>query len=127
LQHNGRRFAHRVASRSGAALTRIVVDIEDPLGATADTFLASCAGLVRQDGADGIELDGGTASSDSAASRFGRAAQRRARRADLGADPAEHTGDLIAGLVTGRTDLISWDQALDDPQHHCTRRRRSVP
>ncbi|MGY0499266.1 FAD-dependent monooxygenase [Nocardia sp. FBN12] len=110
LQHDGRQFTHRLASRSGAALSRVEVDIEDPHGAEADTFLARCADVARQDRTDGVELDGGMLRPQ-ILQRLDLAERLRDEFGVLTSvrGPADHCGDLIAGLISGRTDLISLD------------------
>lgn len=108
LQYDGKELAGRLADRCGVTLTRITTDIEDPHSAAADRLLTSSTSQLRRDGADGIELDGPTDRVD-VLQRLDIAERLKAECGVLTCvrAPADYLGDLIAGLLSARIDLIA--------------------
>ncbi|MDX6741683.1 FAD-dependent monooxygenase [Actinocorallia sp. A-T 12471] len=103
LKHGELSLPSREAGRAGVALAHRTCDLDDPRDARADAFVAACA-----EAAVGVELDG-------PATRAGvlrrlDVAERLVHETGLLTSvraPAEFSADLAAGLVAGRTHLIS--------------------
>lgn len=109
LEHPRLRHTGRIVDEE-LPFTTIDVDIDDTWGPDADAVVARCAALL-DDGADGVRLTG----PESRAAVLHRLDLAERIHLDL-ADrkpltvvdaPAQLISDLAAGLVSGRTDLIS--------------------